>query len=176
MLPERSSLHALLTTYLRPAVLAAATLLMVGNAAWADKEKEKNSGPVKLLTTIPIPPTAANVGKNLYSYDISFVDQKTETYYLADRSSNASDTESFEIADVKVRVFGDSALVTGISKITERRQGNRYRFSLRWKELWVREAQNWRVLAGQATPVNPKGYAFRPAGIVRCSVFFVSFT
>ena len=76
--------------------------------------------------------------------------------YLADRSSNASDTESFEIADVKVRVFGDSALVTGISKITERRQGNRYRFSLRWKELWVREAGKWKVLAGQATPVNAK--------------------
>src|SRR6266851_2306609 len=91
MLLERSSLHALLRTYLRSSVLAAAALLMVGNAAWADKEKEKNSGPVKLLTTIPIPPTAANVGKNLYSYDISFVDQKTQMYYLADRSNNVVD-------------------------------------------------------------------------------------
>ena len=76
--------------------------------------------------------------------------------YLADRSSNASEIDSFEIADLKVRVFGDSALVTGVAKITERRLGNRYRYSLRWKELWVREAQNWRVLAGQAIPVNPK--------------------
>ena len=76
--------------------------------------------------------------------------------YLADHSSNASEIDSFEIADLKVRVFGDSALVTGVAKITERRLGNRYRYSLRWKELWVREAQNWRVLAGQATPVNPK--------------------
>src|SRR5882762_5343901 len=76
--------------------------------------------------------------------------------YLADRSTNASDIGSFEIAEVKVRVFGGSALVTGLSKITERRQGNQYRFSLRWKELWVKEAGNWKVLAGQATPVNPK--------------------
>jgi len=29
--------------------------------------------------------------------------------YLADRSSSKSDIDSFEIADVRVRVFGDSA-------------------------------------------------------------------
>jgi ketosteroid isomerase-like protein len=69
---------------------------------------------------------------------------KNRNDYLADRSSNASEIDSFEIADLKVRVFGDSALVTGVAKITERRLGNRYRYSLRWKELWVREAQNWR--------------------------------
>jgi len=87
----QSIVHTVLRKYLRVSVLAAAATLMVGNAAWADKEKEKNSEPVKLLTTIPIPPTAANVGQNLYSYDISFVDQKTEMYYLADRSNNVVD-------------------------------------------------------------------------------------
>jgi len=72
MLLDHSGLHALLRTYLRPSVSAAAALLMVGNAAWADGGKEKNSGPVELLTTIPIPPTASNLGKNFFSYDISF--------------------------------------------------------------------------------------------------------
>ena len=91
MLRKHSIVGVLLEKYLRVSVLAAAAMLMVANAAWADKEKEKNSEPVKLLTTIPIPPTAANVGQNLYSYDISFVDQKTEMYYLADRSNNVVD-------------------------------------------------------------------------------------
>jgi hypothetical protein len=86
-----STLRALLQKWVVFSVLVAVPVLMVGNAAWADAEKEKNSGPVKLLTTIPIPPTAVNVGKNLYSYDISFVDQKTQTYYLADRSNNVVD-------------------------------------------------------------------------------------
>jgi hypothetical protein len=90
MLQQQSKLCAALTKYAGVSALAAA-LLLVGNAAWADQEKEKNSGPVKLLTTIPIPPTAANVSKNFYSYDISFVDQKTEMYYLADRSNNVVD-------------------------------------------------------------------------------------
>ena len=76
--------------------------------------------------------------------------------YLADRSSTDADIASFEIADVKMRVFGDSALVIGIAKIAERRQGKRYHFSLRWKEFWLKEGGNWKVLAGQATPVNLK--------------------
>jgi ketosteroid isomerase-like protein len=76
--------------------------------------------------------------------------------YLADRSTNASDIASFEISELKARVFGNSALVTGIAKIDERRRGKHYRFGLRWKELRVKEEGNWKVLAGQATPVNPK--------------------
>src|SRR5712671_1725593 len=43
---------------------------------------------VRLLKVIPVPGTNANAtnGK-LYSFDISWVDQETQTYYLADRSN-----------------------------------------------------------------------------------------
>jgi hypothetical protein len=45
-----------------------------------------------LLKTVPIPGTAANTtaGK-MYVFDISFVDQSTQTYYLADRSNAVVD-------------------------------------------------------------------------------------
>ena len=49
-------------------VVVVPALMLAGTAAWA---KDKNESSVELLTTIPIPPTTANVGKNLYSYDIS---------------------------------------------------------------------------------------------------------
>jgi ketosteroid isomerase-like protein len=75
--------------------------------------------------------------------------------YLADRSSDIADIESFELGDLKVSVFENCALTSGVSKITERRQGKRYRFSLRWKELWLKHNGRWRVVASQATPVNP---------------------
>jgi ketosteroid isomerase-like protein len=80
---------------------------------------------------------------------------KNRDEYLADRSSDIADTESFELADLKVSVFENCALASGVSKITERRQGKRYRFSLRWKELWLKDKGSWRVVASQATPVNP---------------------
>ena len=80
---------------------------------------------------------------------------KNRDEYLADRSSDTADIESFELADLKVSVFENCALTSGVSKITERRQGKRYRFSLRWKELWLKDNGSWRVVASQATPVNP---------------------
>lgn len=90
--------------------------------------------------------------------DFTFIEPdgtvKTREEYLADRSGDNADIESFASSGIKVRVFAASALVTGVAHITERRQGTRYRFSLRWKELWVKDAGRWQVLAGQATPVN----------------------
>ena len=80
---------------------------------------------------------------------------KNRDEYLADRSSDIADIESFELADLKVSVFENCALTSGVSRITERRQGKRYRFSLRWKELWLKDNGSWRVVASQATPVNP---------------------
>lgn len=90
--------------------------------------------------------------------DFTFIEPdgtvKTREQYLADRSSDIADIESFSNSDLRVRIYGTSALATGVAHITERRAGNRYRFSLRWKELWLKEAGRWQVLAAQATPVN----------------------
>ncbi|HEU5246259.1 MAG TPA: nuclear transport factor 2 family protein [Candidatus Udaeobacter sp.] len=80
---------------------------------------------------------------------------KNRNEYLADRSSDIADIESFELPDLKVSVFENCGLTSGISKITERRQGKRYRYSLRWKELWLKDNGKWQVVASQATPVNP---------------------
>src|SRR5580704_16266796 len=71
------------------AAAIAPAFLPLGSNAWA--EDTKNDRAVRLLTTIPIPPTATNGPKHLYSYDISFVDQKTQMYYLADRDNNVVD-------------------------------------------------------------------------------------
>ena len=55
-------------------------------------EGEGKGGAVGLLTTVPVPGTAANTsGGNMYVFDISFVDQATQTFYLADRSNAVVD-------------------------------------------------------------------------------------
>jgi len=75
--------------------------------------------------------------------------------YLADRSSHEAETESFQNDELNVQVFGNSALASGLAKITERRHGMRYRLTLRWKELWLKNSGRWQVFASQATAVNP---------------------
>src|ERR1700730_3684238 len=69
-------------------VLAAA---MLANRA-SSMEGGGKDGAVHLLSTVPIPATKANTtaGK-MYVFDISFVDQTTQTYYLADRSNAVVD-------------------------------------------------------------------------------------
>jgi hypothetical protein len=78
-------------------------LSLVGASAWAEGKQhgDKDNGPVILLKTIPIPGTAANVTNgNLYAWDISWVDQATQTYYLADRSNAVVD-----VVDAKTASF-----------------------------------------------------------------------
>ena len=76
----------------------ASALLLLGTAAWA--ASPELSGPVSLQFTIPIPAAATNATGGMYAFDISFVDQTTETYYLGDRSNAAVD-----VVNAKTGVF-----------------------------------------------------------------------
>jgi hypothetical protein len=88
VLREQSISHALIRKYCGPAVVAAAALLLARTGAWAQAE---NNGPVRLLSTIPVPVAATNTTDGMYAFDISFVDQSNQRYYLADRSNAAVD-------------------------------------------------------------------------------------
>jgi len=84
----------------------ALALLPVGHAVGAGNgpggnEGVDDRGALRLLTTIPVPVSVVNnTAGALYSFDIGWVDQATETYYLADRSNRAVD-----IVDAKTNAF-----------------------------------------------------------------------
>ena len=66
--------------------IVTAVLSLATNAAVAGDHA------VRLLGTVPIPGTAANTaGGNMYTFDISWVDQGSHTYYLADRTNAVVD-------------------------------------------------------------------------------------
>jgi hypothetical protein len=76
-------------------VLLAAVSLASSGAALAD-DRDRDGGAVKLLTTIPYPPSLAA----LHAFDISWVDADTQLYYLGDRSN-----ASVDVFDVKNNKF-----------------------------------------------------------------------
>ena len=81
MLQRQNISHAV---WAMTAVLAG--VLTLGNAAAA--EKAKNDRAVRLLETVRVTPTATNTTADaLYSFDISWVDQPSRLYFLADRSN-----------------------------------------------------------------------------------------
>ncbi len=89
MLYKHRILRALFGKYFGSAAVAAA-LLLAGHVVWAREGAADRA--IMLIESIPVPVSADNnTAGGLYSFDISWVDQTTHTYYLADRSNNRVD-------------------------------------------------------------------------------------
>jgi hypothetical protein len=73
------------------------TLLLIANTAWADEERGDRA--IRLLKVFPVPVTAANTtAGGMYSFDISWVDQERQLYFLADRSNKVVDVVNAKTA------------------------------------------------------------------------------
>jgi|RhiMetdeSRZDD1v2_1073273.scaffolds.fasta_scaffold05727_9 hypothetical protein len=97
-----------------PSLLLSLVLVTGGRAAWA--EDKKNDRAVRLLTTVPIPGTADNTtGGKMFVFDISWVDQKSRTYYLADRSNAVVDIVDTRTNTLLFQLTGGFKGFTGIN-------------------------------------------------------------
>src|ERR1700738_496535 len=86
MLQRHSILRPRFRKYFVLSALATAALL-VGNSGWAGEGTDDRA--TRLIKVIPVPPSKTNnTAGGLYSYDIAWVDQASQKYYLADRSHN----------------------------------------------------------------------------------------
>ena len=90
MLRKRSISHALMSKYCGTALVAAAALMLAGPGAWAQASTPELPVLFRGAVSVPVLAPPNNTG-GLFSFDISFVDQTTQTYYLADRSNKAVD-------------------------------------------------------------------------------------
>ena len=97
----RQFVHASLRWF-AVAGLSVAALSLTGTDAQAEKKKPtQNDRAARLLATVPIPGTATNTtGGKMYVFDISWVDQASQMYYLADRSNAVVD-----IVDAKTNIL-----------------------------------------------------------------------
>jgi hypothetical protein len=101
MLRRHSTLRPVFKRYFRTSALTmgvAPALVFAATGAWA--QAVQSEPPVLFQAAVPIPPNASNTTGGLFSFDISFVDQTTQTYYLSDRSNHAVD-----VVDAKADVF-----------------------------------------------------------------------
>jgi hypothetical protein len=99
--------NVLLSKCRRPPIVTAAlaaALFLPAAGSWANPPADPA---VKLLFTIKIPPASTNATRGMYSYDISFVDQTTQTFYLSDRSNQAVD-----VVDAKTGTFVERITAT----------------------------------------------------------------
>ncbi len=64
--------------------------------------------------------------------------------------------ESMDNKEMKVRVYGDAAVVTGLSEMKAKYKGEDISGTDRWTDVFVRRDGKWRCVASQATRV-PEG-------------------
>jgi hypothetical protein len=84
---------------------------------------------------------------------------------IADLRSGTLRVRSLQVEDLRIRVYGDTAVMTGISEIRGRqrredtRSRNRYREENfrgrgRFTRVFVRTSNGWRLVAQQTTPTS----------------------
>ena len=62
--------------------------------------------------------------------------------------------EAADLKDVKVRVYGNTAITTVLLTISNIRNGKPYSGTIRSTRLWVKQKGNWKCVANQATRVS----------------------
>jgi len=80
---------------------------------------------------------------------ITFEDGTTysKTGYLSYSASSSTRVEVAEIAEMKVRMHGDTAVVTGVYHEKGVDSQKRYDYHDRFTDVWMKKAGKWRLVA-----------------------------
>jgi len=62
--------------------------------------------------------------------------------------------ESFKLEDMKARVYGDVAVVTGLNTIRGRNSGMKLTRQYRFTDVFVKREGRWQLVSNHATTVN----------------------
>jgi ketosteroid isomerase-like protein len=87
----------------------------------------------------------------VYTHSSSSVDSKAS--FIDAVVSRRSGYQKIERSDEQIRVYGDSAVVTGRAQITlQNASGNRV-LNLRYTDVWVKSGAGWQMAAWQSTMI-----------------------
>lgn len=92
----------------------------------------------------------------VYTHSSAAVDGKTS--YIDTMRSGKTKYEAIEPTDVKVRVYGNTAIINGTAKLTVTSNGATNTFSVRYTDIWVMRDNKWQMVGWQSTrlPEPPK--------------------
>ena len=79
---------------------------------------------------------------------------QTKAQLLADVKSGALVIESSEMSDMKVRAYGDTAVVTYVTADKVKFKGQDISGRYRWTDVFVRRGGTWQIVAGHGTPIQ----------------------
>jgi len=130
------------------------------------KQKPAPAGDVEqTLMKLEREATAALIKRDAASFGRIFADDavltspdgtvQTKAQLLADVKSGSLVLESSDIADMKVHVHGEAALVTYATTDKGKYKGQDISGRYRWTDVFVRRSGTWHIVASQGTPIQP---------------------
>ncbi|MBQ12716.1 MAG: DUF4440 domain-containing protein [Planctomyces sp.] len=85
----------------------------------------------------------------IYTHSTARLETKAE--FISSCTSGRTDYRSVETDDVKVRNYGDTAVVTGHAKIHVNANGQDVKFQVRYLDVYAKRDDVWRMVAWQST-------------------------
>jgi ketosteroid isomerase-like protein len=85
----------------------------------------------------------------VYVHSSAAVD--TKAAYIETLRSGKTKYHTIEPSDMKVRVYGTTAIVTGLAKLSLTSNGKPAAFSLRFTDVWVQRDNKWQMVSWQST-------------------------
>jgi len=82
---------------------------------------------------------------------------QTKAQLLADVKSGALMLQSSEISDLKVKVYGESAVASYITTDKGTYKGRDISGKYRWTDTFVHRGGKWQIVATQGTPIQQAG-------------------
>ena len=131
--------------------LLAATIL---NLSAQDKEKDKDAATVRTLElkwTQSYKERSIDILSSMLAEDFVITIEDGSVYSKAGYISNSADAsvhvEVAELSDLKVRLHGDTAIVTGAYHERGESNGKRYEYHDRLTDVWMKVGGKWQVVA-----------------------------
>ena len=88
------------------------------------------------------------------------ISNKTQAY--KNMRDGTMKVESAETLEMKVRVFGDTGLVTGLGRMKATYKGKPITATDRWTDVYIKRDGKWRCVSTQLTPVAAESEGKKP--------------
>ena len=96
--------------------------------------------------------------EDILSDDLSYTHAtgvfETKAEFIGKLKSGQLKYESLTPEDIRVRTYGSTGVVTGVARVKVRVTGEALSFRMRFTDVYVKQADRWRMVAWQATRLS----------------------
>lgn len=78
---------------------------------------------------------------------------ETKASFVDDLMSAELQIEPYTVEDFDVRIYGNTALISGRTRMTGRFQGKPFNSHYRYIDIYVRRGEQWKIVSVQISPI-----------------------